>query len=87
MGRTVRVAAAQMAPVFLDRDATIDAAIRHYAFEAQAFVVNSTVILTEEIIRALGGGGSAGRLRPGYARPDVARLLPRRAPQAPIGIS
>lgn len=43
----------------------IDAAIRHYAFEAQAFVVNSTAILTEEIIRALGRGGSVERLKPG----------------------
>jgi len=43
----------------------IDAAIRHYAFEAQAFVVNSTAVLTEEIIAALGSGGSAGRLKPG----------------------
>lgn len=43
----------------------IDAAIRHYAFEAQAFVVNSTAVLTEEIIAALGSGGSVGRLKPG----------------------
>jgi aliphatic nitrilase len=43
----------------------IDAAIRHYAFEAQAFVVNSTAVLTEEILAALGSGGSVGRLRPG----------------------
>lgn len=43
----------------------IDAAIRHYAFEAQAFVVNSTAILTEEIIAALGRRGSVERLRPG----------------------
>jgi len=43
----------------------IDAAIRHYAFEAQAFVVNSTAILTEEIISALGQGGSIDQLAPG----------------------
>lgn len=43
----------------------IDAAIRHYAFEAQAFVVNSTAVLTEEIIASLGTGGSVGRLKPG----------------------
>ena len=43
----------------------IDAAIRHYAFEAQAFVVNSTAVLTEEIIAALGSGGSVGRLKQG----------------------
>lgn len=43
----------------------IDAAIRHYAFEAQAFVVNSTAVLTEEIIASLGTGGSISRLKPG----------------------
>jgi nitrilase len=43
----------------------IDAAIRHYAFEGQAFVINSTAILTEEIIKALGEGGSTDQLRPG----------------------
>lgn len=41
----------------------IDAAVRHYAFEGQCFVVNVTAILTEEIIAALGAGG--GRLKPG----------------------
>lgn len=43
----------------------INAAARHYAFEAQAFVVNVTAVLTEEIIEAAGRGGSAGRLGPG----------------------
>ena len=43
----------------------IDAAIRHYAFEAQAFVVNATGILTDEIIAALGQGGSVGKLKAG----------------------
>lgn len=43
----------------------IEAAIRHYAFEAQAFVINATAILTEEIIQGLGQGGSVGRLKPG----------------------
>jgi aliphatic nitrilase len=42
----------------------IDAAIRHYAFEAQAFVVNATSILTDEIIDRLGPGGSVGKLSP-----------------------
>lgn len=43
----------------------IDAAIRHYAFEGQAFVINSTAILTEEIIKTLGEGGSTDQLAPG----------------------
>ncbi|MFQ5477890.1 MAG: carbon-nitrogen hydrolase family protein [Candidatus Binatia bacterium] len=43
----------------------IDAAIRHYAFEAQAFVVNATAVVTTEIISALGEGGSVDSLRPG----------------------
>ena len=43
----------------------IDAAIRHYAFEAQAFVVNATAVLTDEIIAALGSGGSVDKLAPG----------------------
>ncbi len=45
-------------------DPIIDAAVRHYAFEAQCFVVNVTAILTEEIVAAL-GAGAAGRLKPG----------------------
>lgn len=43
----------------------IDAAIRHYAFEAQAFVINSTAVLSAELIAALGQGGSVERLKPG----------------------
>jgi len=43
----------------------IDAAIRHYAFEAQCFVVNATSILTPQIIAALGEGGNVARLKPG----------------------
>jgi len=42
----------------LPNAANIDAAIRHYAFEAQAFVVNSTALLTDEIIAGLGSGGT-----------------------------
>jgi len=43
----------------------MDAAIRHYAFEAQAFVISSTSIITPEIISALGEGESVSRLSPG----------------------
>ncbi|HXH02689.1 MAG TPA: carbon-nitrogen hydrolase family protein [Candidatus Competibacteraceae bacterium] len=43
----------------------IDAAVRHYAFEAQAFVINVTGILTADIIAALGEGGSVDQLQPG----------------------
>lgn len=43
----------------------IDAAIRQYAFESQTFVINSTSILTREIIDALGRGGSVSKLEPG----------------------
>lgn len=43
----------------------IDAAIRHYAFEAQAFVISVTSLLTEEIIAALGNEGSVSSLQPG----------------------
>jgi nitrilase len=46
-------------------DPIIDAAIRHYAFEAQCFVINSTAILTPEIIGMLGNGGNAGALKAG----------------------
>ena len=46
-------------------DEIVDAAIRHYAFEGQCFVVSTTAILTPAIIAALGDGGSVGRLRPG----------------------
>jgi nitrilase len=51
----------------------IDAAARHYAFEAQAFVVNVTSVLTEASLAALGpelrdqlkvGGGYSGILAP-----------------------
>ena len=43
----------------------MDAAVRHYAFEAQSFVISVTSILTEEIIANLGIGGSVDRLKPG----------------------
>jgi len=43
----------------------VDAACRHYAFEAQAFVINVTSILTSEILAALGPGGSVAKLEPG----------------------
>jgi nitrilase len=43
----------------------MDAAIRHYAFEAQCFVVNATAILTPEIIAMLGDRGAGARLQPG----------------------
>ncbi len=46
-------------------DPLIEAAIRHYAFEAQCFVVNVTSILTPEIIAMLGDGGNVARLKPG----------------------
>jgi aliphatic nitrilase len=34
----------------------IDAAVRHYAFEAQAFVLSATSVLTPEVLAALGDG-------------------------------
>ncbi len=43
----------------------VDAACRHHAFEAQAFVINVTSLLTPEILAALGPGGSAGKLQAG----------------------
>lgn len=43
----------------------IDVAVRYYAYEAQAFVISVTSLLTEEIIESLGTGESVGRLRPG----------------------
>ena len=43
----------------------IDAACRHHAFESQSFVVNVTSVLTQEILTALGPGGSVAKLRPG----------------------
>ena len=43
----------------------IDAASRHHAFEAQAFVVNVTSVLTPETLTALGSGGSLAKLQPG----------------------
>jgi nitrilase len=42
----------------------IDAAVRHYAFEAQAFVLNVTSVLTPEVLAAL-GESAAGKLAPG----------------------
>jgi aliphatic nitrilase len=42
----------------------IDAATRHYAFEAQAFVLNVTSVLTPEVLEAL-GESAAGKLAPG----------------------
>jgi nitrilase len=43
----------------------VDAACRHHAFEAQAFVVNVTSLVTSEILAALGSGGSVAKLQPG----------------------
>ncbi len=43
----------------------MDIAIRGYAWEAQAFVINATGIVTPEIIDYLGQGGSLDRLEPG----------------------
>lgn len=42
----------------------IDAAVRHYAFEAQAFVLNVTSVLTPEVLAAL-GDSATGKLEPG----------------------
>jgi aliphatic nitrilase len=42
----------------------IDAAARHYAFEAQAFVLNVSSVLTPEVLAAL-GESAAGKLGPG----------------------
>lgn len=46
-------------------DGIIDAAVRHYAFEGQCFVVNVTAVMTEEIITALGESGNVEALKPG----------------------
>ena len=43
----------------------MDAAVRHYAFEGQCFVVNATSINTASNIAALGKGGSLASLQPG----------------------
>ncbi|HEY0715901.1 MAG TPA: carbon-nitrogen hydrolase family protein, partial [Polyangia bacterium] len=43
----------------------VDAASRHHAFEAQAFVINVTSVVTPEILAALGSGGSIAKLQPG----------------------
>ena len=43
----------------------IDACMRSYAFEGSCFVLNATSVMTEEIIEALGQGGSTHKLRPG----------------------
>ena len=43
----------------------IDAAARSYAFEGQCFVLNSSAIITQEIIDELGKGGSTQILTPG----------------------
>jgi len=43
----------------------VDAACRHHAFEAQAFVINVTSVITPEILSALGSGGSVAKLQPG----------------------
>jgi aliphatic nitrilase len=43
----------------------VDAACRNHAFEAQAFVVNVTSVLTADILAALGPGGSVTKLQPG----------------------
>jgi nitrilase len=42
----------------------IDAAARHYAFEAQAFVLNVTSVLTKEVLAVL-GDSATGKLGPG----------------------
>jgi aliphatic nitrilase len=52
-------------PGGLGIDRIIDAAVRHYAFEGQCFVVNVTGLVTGDIIAALGPGENAGRLKPG----------------------
>lgn len=44
---------------------TMDAAIRHYAFESKSFVINATSLLSEEILAGLGEGGTLDRLQPG----------------------
>lgn len=46
----------------------IDASSRHYGFEGQSFGVIATSILTEEILDALGNGGSVSKFQPGGGR-------------------
>lgn len=43
----------------------MDIFIRHYTYEAQAFVVNATSIVTEEIIEYLGPSGNPGEMESG----------------------
>jgi nitrilase len=52
-------------PALASITTVIDAAVRSYAFEAQAFVVCVTSVLTAEILAALGDAGSAHKLQPG----------------------
>ncbi len=46
-------------------DSIMDAAIRHYAFEAGAFVISATSILTADIIDELAEGSGTSKLQPG----------------------
>ncbi|HEY0710060.1 MAG TPA: carbon-nitrogen hydrolase family protein, partial [Polyangia bacterium] len=43
----------------------VDAACRHHAFEAQAFVVSVTSVMTAATLEALGTGGSSAKLQVG----------------------
>jgi aliphatic nitrilase len=43
----------------------MDIFIRHYTYEAQAFVVNATSIVTQEVIEYLGTSGKLGQLESG----------------------
>jgi aliphatic nitrilase len=62
----------------------IDAAVRHYAFEGQCFVVNSTSILTEAILDTLESSPSAAKLKTGAGRSMIVdprgRVLAEAAP-------
>jgi len=46
----------------------IDASSRHYGFEGQSFGVTATSILTDDILKALGNGGSVSKFQTGGGR-------------------
>jgi len=46
----------------------IDASTRHYGFEGQSFGVTATSILTDDILKTLGNGGSVSKFQTGGGR-------------------
>lgn len=91
MTKTLKAAVAQLAPFFLDREKTVEKGInsiiatvvRHYAFEARAFVLSATSMLTEEALSSL-PREVAGKLLAGKVRSSPPEPTPpeRRGPWA-----